>query len=340
MKRTTILMMIATVLAFAGCKSNSGNKAALTANEWQLKEMTTSEGKAALSERVPTILLTDTNTMYGFAGCNRFFGKYTTEGNTIKLEPGGMTMMACPDLKFEDQFVKALAAMTSYSIENGELTFTDKDKKTTLVFKVKEADQKVGVANDAHGCNAAAGFTWSEVKKDCIRLFESGVRMNPANDPQATTSAFIVFSADSAQVEVFLPNVENHPILDRRSLPKGGYAWNVEDDDTYNVRQVKGQWIIEQRANTLYTETPNSVINAVFQGGDGKTKMLYQVNVTFYPNEELAVVTLDDQTYELPQQVMASGYLYKNDQVSLMGKGTEAELTLPDGKVLKLQEKK
>lgn len=176
-------MMIATVLAFAGCKSNSGNKAALTANEWQLKEMTTSEGKVALSERVPTILLTDTNTMYGFAGCNRFFGKYTTEGNTIKLEPGGMTMMACPDLKFEDQFVKALAAMTSYSIQNGELTFTDKDKKTTLVFKVKEADQKVGVANDAHGCNAAAGFTWSEVKKDCIRLFESGRTHEPGKRP-------------------------------------------------------------------------------------------------------------------------------------------------------------
>ena len=114
----------------------------------------------------------------------------------------------------------------------------------------------------------------------------------------------------------------------------------MEDDDTYNVRQVNGQWIIEQRGETLYTETPESVINAVFQGGDGKTKMLYQVNVTFYPAEELAIVTLDDQTYELPQQRMASGYLYKNDQVSLMGKGQEAELTLPDGKVLKLQEKK
>lgn len=338
MRKTTILMIIATVFAFAGCKSNSGNKAALTANEWQLKEMTANNEKVALSQRAPMIVLTDTNTMFGFAGCNRFFGKYSTENNTIKLEPGGMTMMACPDLKFEDQFVKALAAMTTYSIENGELKLTDKDKKITLVFKI--ADKKVGVANDDHGCNAAAGFTWSEVRKDCIRLFEAGVRMNPVNDPEATTSAFIVFSADSAQVEVFLPNGTNSPILDKRSLPNGGTAWNVEDDDTYNVRQVNGQWIIEQRGQTLYTQTPNSVINAVFQGGDGKTKMLYQVNVTFYPNEELAVVTLDDQTYELPQQVMASGYLYKNDQVSLMGKGTEAELTLPDGKVLKLQEKK
>lgn len=164
--------------------------------------------------------------------------------------------------------------------------------------------------------------------------------MNPVNDPQATLSTFIVFSTDSTLAEVFIPNMENHPLLNRRELPKGGYAWNVEDDDTYNVRQVNGQWIIEQRGETLYTETPESVINVVFQGGDGKTKMLYQVEVTFYPAEELAVVTLDDQTYELPQQRMASGFMYKNDQVSLMGKGKEAELTLPDGKILKLHEKK
>ena len=204
----------------------------------------------------------------------------------------------------------------------------------------KTEEKVIGVANDAHGCNGAAGYTWSEARKDCIRLFESGVRMNPVNDPQATLSTFIVFSPDSTLAEVFIPNMENNPLLNRRELPKGGYAWNVEDDDTYNVRQVNGQWIIEQRGETLYTETPESVINVVFQGGDGKTKMLYQVEVTFYPAEELAVVKFDDQTYELPQQRMASGFMYKNDQVSLMGKGKEAELTLPDGKVLKLHEKK
>ena len=340
MRKTTILMMIAVTLGFSGCKSNSGDKAQLTANEWQLKEMTTTKGKTTLPQRVPTLVLTDTNTMYGFSGCNRFFGRYSTEGNTIKLEPGGSTMMACPDLQFEHEYIQTLAAMTSYSIENKELKLTDKDRKQTLVFVPKTEEKVIGVANDAHGCNGAAGYTWSEARKDCIRLFESGVRMNPANDPQATLSTFIVFSTDSTLAEVFIPNMENHPLLNRRELPKGGYAWNVEDDDTYNVRQVNGQWVIEQRGETLYTETPESVINVVFQGGDGKTKMLYQVEVTFYPAEELAVVTLDDQTYELPQQRMASGFMYKNDQVSLMGKGKEAELTFPDGKVLKLHEKK
>ena len=87
MRKTTILMMIAVVLGFSSCKNNDGNKAQLTANEWQLKEMTTTKGKVILPQRVPTLMLTDTNTMYGFSGCNRFFGRYSTEKNTIKLEP-------------------------------------------------------------------------------------------------------------------------------------------------------------------------------------------------------------------------------------------------------------
>ena len=87
---------------------------------------------------------------------------------------------------------------------------------------------------DEHGCNAAAGYMWSEVKKDCIRIFETGIRMNSQTDKNATSSAFLVFSPDSLQVELFLPEEDIQPVLDRRSLPKGGYAWNQEDDDTYN----------------------------------------------------------------------------------------------------------
>ena len=49
-------MMIAVTLGFSGCKSNNGDKAQLTANEWQLKEMTTTKGKTALPQRVPTLM--------------------------------------------------------------------------------------------------------------------------------------------------------------------------------------------------------------------------------------------------------------------------------------------
>ena len=136
MRNTTILMMIAVTLGFSGCKSNSGDKAQLTANEWQLKEMTTTKGKTTLPQRVPTLMLTDTNTMYGFSGCNRFFGRYSTEGNTIKLEPGGSTMMACPDMEIEDAILKAMGNVKGVKAgqSENEMLLVDADGNVLMVL--------------------------------------------------------------------------------------------------------------------------------------------------------------------------------------------------------------
>ena len=76
-------------------------------------------------------------------------------------------------------------------------------------------------------------------KKDCIRLWEKGVRMEDVADKEK--SAYIVFAPDSLQVELFFSGDQPNEILDRRSLPGGDYAWNVEDDDTKNVRQENGK---------------------------------------------------------------------------------------------------
>ena len=54
--------------------------------------------------------------------------------------------------------------------------------------------------------------------------------------------------------EVYVPGHDNHPVLDRRTLPAGGYVWNQEDDDTYNVRRLDGKWVIEQRGKVLYKQ--------------------------------------------------------------------------------------
>ena len=74
------------------------------------------------------------------------------------------------------------------------------------------------------------------------------------------------------------PATKKTEVLDRRDLPGGGHAWNVEDDDTKNVRQADGHWVIEQRGNTIYVQDPYP-INVVFDGTDGKTKKLYRIDV-------------------------------------------------------------
>ena len=129
-------------------------------------------------------------------------------------------------------------------------------KKEAETSERKKKEAVVGSDKDEHGCIASAGYTWSEVQKDCIRLWEKGVRMNAVDD--AGKTLFLVFSPDSTQVELFFSEegVSNE-ILDRRGLPAGGYAWNVEDDDTKNVRLEDGEWTVSQRGRLIYQEDAN-----------------------------------------------------------------------------------
>lgn len=93
-------------------------------------------------------------------------------------------------------------------------------EKNAAAAAETEKTEIVGDDKDEHGCIASAGYTWSEVQKDCIRLWEKGVRLASVDDAENTL--FIVFSPDSTQVELFFSE-EDAPneILDRRSLPAG-----------------------------------------------------------------------------------------------------------------------
>lgn len=129
--------------------------------------------------------------------------------------------------------------------------------------KTKEQPEvRVGSDRDKHDCIASAGYTWSEVQQNCIRLFESGIRVEATD---GKSSAFIVFSPDSTQAEVFFSNDSIREILDRRSLPAGGYAWNQEDDDTKNIRFIDGIWTISQRGKEIYSQNKSDADNKLGQ---------------------------------------------------------------------------
>ena len=128
------------------------------------------------------------------------------------------------------------------------------DKKSQTTTTPTDTVLTVGHDRDNHGCLSSAGYIWSEVQQDCIRPFETGIRMISTTEPDATSCAYLVFNVDSTRAELFLPDRETTEVLDRRSLPSGGYAWNVEDDDTFNVRRTEQGWIIERRGTTLYRE--------------------------------------------------------------------------------------
>ncbi|HHO2170990.1 TPA: hypothetical protein ACVBCY_004418 [Aeromonas hydrophila] len=80
----------------------------------------------------------------------------------------------------------------------------------------------VGGDRDSHGCTGSAGYQWSALTKQCVRLFEQGIRLNPTDAGQ-TSSAFVLFNADQSQAELTLPSGEQH-LLTRQGV-EGNWSW-------------------------------------------------------------------------------------------------------------------
>lgn len=116
---------------------------------------------------------------------------------------------------------------------------------------IRLEQKAVGNDRDSHGCIGSAGYIWSEVQKDCIRLWEKGIRLEAVDN--TGRSAFLIFAPDSSLVELFFSDDTPTEILQRRTLPSGGYVWNIEDDDTKNVRlETDGSWSISNRSGMLF----------------------------------------------------------------------------------------
>jgi hypothetical protein len=126
------------------------------------------------------------------------------------------------------------------------------EKSTFVKTDTPEAQKPMRTGNDRdeHGCIGSAGFQWSEVKKECIRLFEKGIRLEPkAAHLNQTLSAFAVFKSDTdeAQAEIFLPN-EKKSILLAQDKKEGAGLWK---NDVYQLLQWKGMYLLEDAKGTV-----------------------------------------------------------------------------------------
>jgi hypothetical protein len=124
-------------------------------------------------------------------------------------------------------FATLIISMLNYGCGTFQTT-----SKTNRVITVDEADVATGepeinvptdptiVGNDRdeHGCIKSAGYTWSQVQGRCLQIFNEGVALMPpvdqtiakdADSPfDAILQSYLIFSADSNRIELFMPNKE------------------------------------------------------------------------------------------------------------------------------------
>lgn len=90
-----------------------------------------------------------------------------------------------------------------------------KDKNDSQESETSSREYIVGEDKDENGCVGSAGYTWSILKNNCIRVFDIGYRLNPIEiiENEAVISAFVIFDKNKEKVELFLPNLDKSIIL-------------------------------------------------------------------------------------------------------------------------------
>ncbi|MBC7923892.1 MAG: hypothetical protein H7Z75_22690 [Ferruginibacter sp.] len=87
--------------------------------------------------------------------------------------------------------------------------------------------QKVDCNQDEHGCIASVGYYWSSLKKDCIRPLGTGIRLHAGAEASSRAKpAFLLFSEDKKQAELFLPETEASVLLQRQGQEGNPYWEN------------------------------------------------------------------------------------------------------------------
>jgi hypothetical protein len=76
----------------------------------------------------------------------------------------------------------------------------------SLAF-AQQKGQKVGGDRDVHGCIGSAGYTYSQIKNDCVRVFEQKIKLNEvSSDNSYTSMTAVIFSKDMKRAEIFIPD--------------------------------------------------------------------------------------------------------------------------------------
>ena len=124
MKILKIAALIATTVAVMACcpcrkgKSTAKNSLPLTQTRWQLVRLNAQN--ITPDENFEIVFHSDMS-VNGIGACNRFFGKYTTDGGRIKIGPIGATKMMCPNIGDEDAFFAMLDKIDAYTIDGNTL---------------------------------------------------------------------------------------------------------------------------------------------------------------------------------------------------------------------------
>lgn len=140
MKKVFVALCMAGLLAATtSCKTSNSAASSVSAlnGEWKITEVngqsiTKADNEAFMGFDV------EKKSMYGSTSCNRIFGQLDADAKkgTISFGTVGSTRMMCPDMKTEEQVLKAVNEVKAYELkDNSTLTLKSADGKVLMTLQ-------------------------------------------------------------------------------------------------------------------------------------------------------------------------------------------------------------
>lgn len=110
----------------------------------------------------------------------------------------------------------------------------------------KLSGQIVGNDSDEHGCKASAGYSWSEVKGECVRLWETGTALSATTNEYKGFAAYVIMNSDNSKAEVFVPGTQGGVMLSKK-----GSGWESGD---WKLSKTNSKLTLKKGTTTLFEQ--------------------------------------------------------------------------------------
>lgn len=117
---------------------------------------------------------------------------------------------------------------------------------------------KAGADVDAKGCKASAGYTWSELNQQCIRIWEEGVAFEPVDTTDPDQWAFVVFSDDKPLAELYWG--DQRAVLNVQPAEEGDISPVVMKNTAKGIEvlRTKDVYVLRINGKAAYTHEPDA----------------------------------------------------------------------------------
>jgi D-alanyl-D-alanine carboxypeptidase len=180
------------------------------------------------------ILFLDDGLLFVFADCNTVQGKYTLDGQSMKIELDPSTLVACPGDSRSDQFLSYLPNAAIYSFQDSDLLIDLSADGGTLKFSVYDP------------LAALRAASWQEVLEKTVQACDAPGAVLLADTPQGRFLS--AYGLASTQDQTPMQPTDRFQIGSNTKSFTTVLALLLQEDGVWSLDDPLSKWLPEQAA--------------------------------------------------------------------------------------------